>query len=149
MRRPIHISEQPSERRRLKAQSAEFFVQFIKFGLVGISNTLLGYAIYCCCIYVGVHYLIANLVGFVLSVLNAFIWSNAYVFKDEKRRRNWALSLIKTYISYSVTGLFLNSALLFGLVSCIHICDYVAQLICLSISVPLNFILNKYWAFRS
>ena len=40
-------------------------VQFIKFGMVGVSNTVVSLATYYLFTFFGVHYLIANALGFV------------------------------------------------------------------------------------
>ena len=61
-------------------EKVEGLSQFIKFGLVGLSNTAISYFTYALCIYIGLHYFIANALGFVLSVLNSFYWNNKYVF---------------------------------------------------------------------
>ena len=69
-----------------------------------------------------------------------------FVIEKEKKRSFWKV-LVKTYISYSFTGLFLNSILLVFWVKICHISELVAPIINLLVSVPLNFIINKYWAF--
>ena len=56
--------------------------------------------------------------------------------------------MIKTYISYSFTGLFLSSILLVLWVQVLGISEFIAPIINLLISVPLNFIINKFWAFK-
>lgn len=134
----------------------ETFMQFIKFGIVGLSNTGISYLIYAGSLIWFRHlnmfsesdYLIAQFVAFVLSVLWSFYWNNKMVFviEKEKKRPFWKV-LVKTYISYSFTGLFLNSILLVFWVKICHISELVAPIINLLVSVPLNFVINKYWAF--
>lgn len=125
------------------------FFQFIKFGIVGASNTLLGYVVFCACIYIGLHHQLSNFIGFSLSVLNAFYWNNRYVFVlDEKEQRNWFCSLVKTYAVYSTTGIFLNGTILWFLVDKCACNTYVSMLTCLMVTIPINFLLNKYWAFK-
>ncbi len=124
--------------------------QFIKFGIVGLSNTALSYIIYAALVYVGLYYITASVIAFVLSVLNSFFWNNKYVFKpgdDQQRRGIWG-ALIKTYISYSFTGLVLSNILLYFFVDILHISEYIAPLIGLVITIPVNFVLNKKWAFK-
>ena len=71
------------------------------------------------------------------------------VFKaEEGKERSLGKALIKTYISYSFTGLFLNSILLMLWVQVFHISEYIAPVINLLVSVPVNFLINKFWAFR-
>ena len=128
----------------------EGIYQFLKFGLVGISNTLIAYVTYSLCIYIGIHYLIANAIGFFISVLNAYYWSDRFVFKKrEGEARNALWTLAKTYIAYGSTGLFLASILLYFYVDKLHISEYVAQLLVLMITIPLNFIINKFWSFKT
>ena len=132
-------------------------VQFIKFGIVGLSNTLLSYLLYVSVLKFLIrfdilhqyHYLLAQLLAFVLSVLWSFYWNNKTVFKleEDKTRSVWK-SLIKTYISYSLTGLWLNSVLLLLWIEICGISEYIAPVINLIFSIPLNFLINKYWAFK-
>jgi putative flippase GtrA len=125
--------------------------QFIKFGVVGFSNTAIAYIIYSGLYYLGLHYIIANTIAFILSVLNSFYWNNKYVFKsgdDQKKSAFWP-ALLKTYISYAFTGLVLSSGLLYVFIKIMRISAYIAPLLGLVITVPLNFVLNKKWAFKA
>ena len=72
-------------------------LQFVKFGIVGLSNTLIAYAVYAACVWLGCHYLVANGLGFVVGVLNAYYWSDRYVFKKgEGETRSALWTLVKT-----------------------------------------------------
>jgi len=136
----------------------ENLMQFVKFGIVGVSNTVISYVLYAVTL-LGlqkagwlpkVDYLVAQVVAFVLSVLWSFYWNNKYVFTmEEGQSRNMWHALAKTYVSYSFTGLFLNSILLFLWVDILGISEFIAPIINLLISVPINFIINKFWAFKS
>ena len=133
------------------------FMQFVKFGIVGVSNTVISYVLYALSLLafqkLGIlpraDYLVAQVIAFVLSVLWSFYWNNKMVFvlKEGEKRSLWK-ALIKTYISYSFTGLFLNSILLILWVQVCHMSEFIAPIINLLISVPLNFLINKFWAFR-
>ncbi len=119
--------------------------QFFKFGLVGISNTLIGLACYYVLVYFGVHYIIANTVGFIIGVLNSYYWNNRYVFIDRKGSQLGAV--FKMYIAYGATFL-LGTLLLFIMVDILCISKMIAPIINLVITIPLNFILNKCWAMK-
>lgn len=124
--------------------------QFLRFCIVGLSNTLIGYVVYSLCVFLGMHYLLANLVGFLVSVVNAFYWSNTYVFaKGNGEYRNLYWSFIKTILAYASTGIVLNSILLWLLIDQWHISEYLAPLLILMVTVPTNFIMNKYWSFKT
>jgi len=122
------------------------FNQFLKFGIVGVSNTLVGLIVYYVLIYFNIHYIVANTMGFIVSVFNAYYWNDRYVFKKQ-RNRSTVDVLIKVYIAYGMTFI-LNTALLFIMVSHFNISKYIAPVINLVIITPINFLLNKYWAFK-
>ncbi len=127
---------------------AEKIKQFIKFGIVGISNTLISYTVYVVLVMINVNYLIASIMGFVISVLNSYYWNNKYVFKArDEEQREWWKALLKTFISYAGTGLLLSNILLVVWIESVGIPEIVAPIINLLITVPLNFFINKFWTF--
>lgn len=144
--------------REINGSAEETVIQFIKFGLVGVSNTLISYVLYVISLLLlqripaleAINYIFAQIVAFVLSVLWSFYWNNRLVFKQEEGQHRTIIgTLLKTYVSYSFTGLFLNSILLILWVQFLGISEFVAPIINLLISVPLNFIINKFWAFKA
>lgn len=124
-------------------------VQFLKFSLVGVSNTIISYAIYAGCIFIGLHYVLANVIAFLISVLNSYYWNNRYVFKEEGDSRTWWKTLFKTYLSYAFTGLVLTNVLSFVWIDVFDISAYLAPVLNLFICTPINYVLNKYWAYKS
>ncbi len=120
--------------------------QFIQFGIVGISNTLISLSIYYLFILINMKwYLIGNTVGFIISVANSYYWNNKYVFKAAKR--NHIKALLRTYLSYGVTFL-LGTVLLYIMIEILGIPAAIAPILNLCITVPPNFLLNKFWAFK-
>lgn len=119
--------------------------QFIKFGIVGLSNTLISLAIYYVLIYFKINYIIANTIAFIISVLNSYYWNSKFVFKksDEGNLK----PLIKTFMSYGTTFI-LSTILLFVMVDYLNISEIIAPILNLIITIPLNFLLNKFWAFK-
>ena len=126
------------------------WLQFIKFGLVGVSNTLISLGVYWLCYYgLGWHYQLSNVISFVVSVSNAYFWNSRYVFKSGVNYtvRQHVKAYFKAFVSYGSTFL-LSTALLTLWVEGCGISAGIAPLINLLITIPLNFVLNKYWAFR-
>ncbi|MBD5487693.1 MAG: GtrA family protein [Lachnospiraceae bacterium] len=144
-------------KRNLADEVYDSFMQFVKFGIVGVSNTAISYIVYLVSllsfrklgILLNNGYLVAQVIAFVLSVLWSFFWNSRLVFTlKEGEERSVIRTLIKTFVSYSFTGLFLNSVLLILWVRVMHISELIAPIINLLVSVPLNFVINKFWAFR-
>lgn len=130
-------------------------IQFIKFGIVGVSSTVISYVLNILVLkllqpyHLPWDYVAGNVVAFVLSVLWSFYWNNKYVFvAGEGKRRSLWRALLKTYASYAFTGIVLSNVLSYVWINVLGISKYVAPLINLVISVPLNFMLNRLWAFK-
>ena len=155
-------------------------LQFIKFCIVGLSNTIICEGIYVVLLFFGVHYLAANIIGNVISILNAYYWSNKYVFKaEEGEQRVWWKVLLKTYATYGFSMVLSAGLLVFWLelvkleqymgpvlsllgnlgilevlgnvgivVEAKILSEILAAAINLIITIPLNYVINKYWAFR-
>jgi putative flippase GtrA len=141
--------------------------------LVGFVNTIVSYSIYSALVYLGFHYLVGSIAGFVISVFTSFLLNSKFVFKEVKNeeKRVWWKVLIKSYISYGFTGLVINNLLLILLISVIDISQYIsfeadvlvkagiiienselakylAPILILVVTIPLNFIMNKFWAYK-
>lgn len=134
---------------QMTREREETLRQFIKFGVVGVSNTLISYITYVVCLAAGMHYVVGSVLGFIISVINSFYWNSRYVFiQEEKDFFSIVKAFVKMVLSYSFTGLILNNILLIMLVEWLRVPEIIAPLVVLLVTIPLNFILNKLWAFR-
>lgn len=149
------------------------FGQFIRFGLVGVSNTLVSYVAYALTFKLTDNYFLANVLSWLISVLNAYLWQNLFVFREDTgaQKRIWWKVLVKTYLAYAFTGLFLNNVLLWLWVDVIDIsrfaagfiafladyglkmsgrefAGYVGPFLNMVFVIPINFVMNKFWAYR-
>lgn len=159
--------------RFLNNHKSETLTQFIKFGIVGVSNTLISYAIEMLCFYIlfsntefyalwealsiinlsvnadTARIWVASFLGFVVSVTNSYYWNSKHVFSDgEKKTISKHIKLYcKTFVCYALTGLVL-SPWLKTIITGHGIQYWEASLLVLIITVPINFVMNKFWAFR-
>lgn len=137
-------------------QYRKMLIQFIKFGIIGVSNTLVSYGVYAASLLlfekmgwiIPGDYLIAQFIGFVISVYWSFYWNRKFVFKIEETKLGWLKVLLKTYVSYAFTGLFLNSVLSYLWVEIFQVSKWIAPLLNIVINVPINFLVNKFWAYK-
>ena len=74
----------------LTEEAKDGFLQFVKFGLVGVTNTVISYLINVVVLLllksydVSWDFAAANIVAFILSVLWSFMLNSTFVFKIEK-----------------------------------------------------------------
>lgn len=132
-------------KKELTEEQWSAFMQFVKFCIVGLSNTAISLIVYYIFVLINPElYIIGNAVGFIVSVLNSYFWNSKVVFKKEDEK---VKTIVKTFVAYS-TNLIIGSALLYLFVDILSISEFVAPLLNLLITIPLNFILNKFWVMK-
>lgn len=124
-------------------------IQFLKFSIVGLSNTIVSYLVYAALLFFGVNYIVANVVSYFAGVINSFYWNNKFVFDNERSDLSSLISSFsKLLASSAFTGLIINNILLYFWVSVLGISSILGPLLNLFVTYPLNYILSKYWAFK-
>jgi len=122
-----------------------WLVQFINFGIVGVSNMLVAYLAYFILVYLNVHPQIANIFSVLISSLNAYLWNKLWVFKHTSTKK--VAAPLKFFIVYG--GNFLLGVLLLHLyIDVWHLSKYIAPVISMPVTIPLNYVLNKFWVFK-
>ena len=121
------------------------FMQFVQFCLVGVLNTAVNLAVYYVFVLINKDlYIVGNIAGFVISVMNSYFLNSKFVFKKQDEK---AKTIIKTYLAYG-TNLIIGTGLLYLFVDILHISELVAPLLNLIVTIPLNYVLNKFWVMR-
>ena len=117
---------------------------------MGVSNTLVSWICYYLILWIDDNlYMLGSLVGTVVSIANAFFWNDRFVFKGaEHDWRSRLRRLGKTYVSYGGTSL-LSMLLLWVEVQFFNVGKVIAPIVNLLITIPLNFLINKFWTFRN
>ncbi|HIS99472.1 MAG TPA: GtrA family protein [Candidatus Faecaligallichristensenella faecipullorum] len=123
--------------------------QFVKFGLVGLSNTAVSMACYYIFLWIDPSlYMVGSIVGTIVSIANAFFWNDRFVFTGTESGWKSKLGRLgKTYISYGGTSI-LSNVLLWIEVSFFGVGKVIAPIVNLIITIPLNFVINKFWTFK-
>jgi putative flippase GtrA len=120
-------------------------VQFVKFGVVGVSNTLLAFTIYTVLLKVfGVWYLAASAIGFVLGAVNGFLLNRRWTFAGHVGD---ALTPVRWGIVQGC-GLGLNLGLLYLFVDDAGIEKLLSQAFATGIVTVITFLVNRAWTFR-
>lgn len=145
--RILHIS---ASEKTLKS-----LTQFVEFGLVGVTNSLISYGVNVAVLallrpyHVSWDYVVANIVAFLISVLWSYYWNSRFVFPEgEGQQRSTGQTLLKTYIAYAFTGIILTNLLSYLWVDVVGISRFLSPLINIVICMPVNYLINKHWAFK-
>ena len=121
-------------------------VQFIKFGIVGVSNTLLT-AISIWFLLKEFHcsdYL-SNFTGYIIGLLNSFIWNRKWTFESKTKV---SVTIFKFIVTFVISYLF-QLGNLYLLLHFTLIDPYYCQILSIGVYTLINFILNKYYTFKN
>lgn len=121
------------------------FFQFVKFGLVGAINTAVSYLIYYFLVVLHFHYIFSTIIGYIGSLIVGYFLSRVWVFKAYTVNVN--KSIFKFCAIYG-SSLLLNLCCMYCLVDILKISQIIAPFFSLCVTIPYNFILSKYWAFK-
>jgi putative flippase GtrA len=150
------LSEMPEERPergkaptslagRARRLRAPLLIQLLKFGIVGVSNTLLTFAVYTFLLKVlGVWYLAASAIGFIIGATNGFLLNRRWTFRghvgDAFTPVRWGI--------VQGCGLGVNLGLLYVFVHDAGLDKLLAQAFATAVVTVTTFFANRAWTFR-
>jgi putative flippase GtrA len=119
--------------------------QFVKFGIVGVSNTLLTFAVYTLLLKIfGVWYLAASAIGFAVGAVNGFLLNRRWTFREHVGD---ALTPVRWFLVQG-GGLLVNLGLVYLFVEHAGLDKLLGQACATAIVVVLTFFANRAWTFR-
>lgn len=151
-------------------QKGEGIIQFIKFGLVGVTNTAVDWIVY----YIVAGYIITAVsakptvkaISFLVAVLNSYLWNTIWTFKKEYNQsvkssdssakgkiffKFFIVSLVGWGVNYIVFRYFLNNFTfndLEVLGKTISAQDLYPLVAASAAAVIWNFFANKLWTYK-
>ena len=121
------------------------YQQEIRFVFVGVINTIVGYGSYALFVYLGVYYLLANVLSYIVGTTNSYLWNKFFTFKSKKKSMTEVLRFVLVY----VVSLLVNMELLRILVDSLHINKIIAGLPTLFVTTLISYFGHKFFSFRS
>ena len=119
------------------------FIEFLKYNLVGIANTLVGFSIVFSLMFFGVHAVESNMIGYAIGAVLSFYLNSRYTFKA-----NFSRVLALKFFAVLGVSYLLNFLVLKWLLS-IEVDPYVAQLFSAVVYTFSSFVFMKVFVFKS
>jgi len=119
--------------------------KLLKFGLVGVVNTLISIGCYILFVKLGMHYIVANIISYLIGLVNSYYWNKKWVFKNKENH----LSVFAKFVIVNLVVLSFNTLCLFLFVHKWGFNQYLSQIVATALGMGINFILNKKWTFES
>lgn len=118
--------------------------KFIKFGLVGVLNTVITIVVFNILRFADINIVVANTTGYICGMVNSYLWNNRWVFKSNSKD----VSTVAKFIVVNAITMLINNCILILLVQNIGINEVIAQCGALVLTTVINFIGSKLWIFK-
>jgi putative flippase GtrA len=119
--------------------------QFARFCAVGASGYAVNLAVYAALLGVGLHYLAAAAIAFLVAAASNYLWNRTWTFRtsDAPVLGQGARALVVSALSLGTNQLFL---FMFVAAGAGHL---AAQAVAIVLATPFSFAANKLWAFAA
>ncbi|ACV64800.1 GtrA family protein [Desulfofarcimen acetoxidans DSM 771] len=120
-------------------------LQFIKFSIVGVINTIISFILYYILISININYLISSILSYSIGMINSFLLNKYWVFiKKSTTHKHYFIK----FIIVNIFTLSINSMLLYIFVSKFNINLLLSQFFVTLLVLMINFWGNKFWTFN-
>lgn len=125
--------------------------QVVRFGAVGILNSIVGLACIWAAMMLGVLPLPANALGFGIGLTISFVLNRAWTFRDAvgaERPRRWTETAPQFLVAFAVGWAF-NAAAVWTAISTTTVSPYVAQILGVLVYSVAFFFMCRMWVFAA
>lgn len=125
----------------------EIVKQAIKYGIVGVVNTLITAAvIWVMMKNLGFPDIVSNITGYAVGLLNSFVWNKQWTFRSTSA--GWRNSAIRFGVVFGICY-SLQLGVLMYLNKVLDVDPYYNQLLAMAFYTVINFLMNKFYTFKA
>lgn len=126
---------------RLRSGESE---RFVKFAIVGSSNTVVSLVVYACLLWLEVPYVAATVLAVTVGTVNGYFLNRFWTFRDSGAR---GIATASRYVATQTAGLALNVAVLAALVEIAGVDELAAQAVAVPAALLVTYGVNRRWTF--
>ncbi len=119
--------------------------KFIRYLIVGVINTIIGYGVIFILMTIHVMPEIANIIGYMIGIIVSYILNKLYTFKTKNKSKKEFL----TFILCMICSYMINLIILIILYRYCGIDKYIATIIAGIFYTLSGYIFSKYFAFKT
>ena len=94
------------------------------------------------------HYLVATVLSWALTVVFAYWTNRTFVFKSKNKDVKALFEEFISFIGARVATELLEVALMFLMVDCAHLNEFISKFVCQVLVIVANYFLSKLWIFK-
>ncbi|MGR5485306.1 GtrA family protein [Vibrio alfacsensis] len=118
-------------------------MKVVKFGSVGILNTVFSYLLFCVLIYLDVFYLVASTLSFLAGTLFSYLMNSKYTFLAYANARSFVKFLV-----IMLASLVVSLLLLYVFKNLVGVHALIAQVLVVLVRFPIVYLLMKHVVFN-
>ncbi len=122
-----------------------FLHKGVRFLFVGGLNTLVGLGSYALLVYLGVYFLLANLISFALGVCHSFLWNKFFTFRSKERSLS---ELLRFTVVYGLSFVVSNFALYLMVIE-LRLNTYLSGIINVLIITCISWFGHNFFSFKN
>lgn len=125
------------------------FAELIKYGLFGVITTAINLLLFALFKELGMHYLWANTVSYIIAVIINFVFNQRYVFEQTAKRgsKNYWIQFVK-FVVLRIVSLGVDNGLFYVLVTIFGWPVYPSRIGLSIVIILVTYIINKIFIFR-
>lgn len=116
----------------------------LRFGFVGVLNTIVGYGSYYIFIRLNIYYILASVASQIIGMTHSYIWNKFFTFKSNKKSVKEAIK----FTCVALSTYFINLLLLMMFVEVYYMEKALAGFISMIIVTILSFLGHKFISFN-
>lgn len=121
----------------------------ISYLIFGALTTVVDLIVYQAALWLGIHYLIAQGIAWVVAVAFAFITNKLFVFESKTTDKSVVLKELFSFVSARIVSGIISALMLVFLVEVCALSEMIAKLITQIFVVIANYVFSKLFVFRN
>ncbi|WP_042205089.1 GtrA family protein [Paenibacillus durus] len=125
------------------------FLQFVKFNIVGLLNTLVDMAVFALLNSLGLFYVVAQVISYAAGTANSFILNSKITFKDRQRSKEEGFDhrQLLRFIALNLFVLCISLLLMSVLIGRLRLQELSSKVLVTFVTVIINFFGSRKWVF--
>jgi len=131
------------------ARNKALHKQFIKFGIVGVANTVIDWTVYFILSrfvpFFASNLVYAKAISFLFGVTNSYYWNRKWTF----RSLNNSLSIFIPFFMLNVVSIIINTGVMFVALTYLSLPEIIALGSATAVTLLWNFVGSKLFVFKA
>lgn len=124
-------------------------IELIKYGFYGGLTTAINLILFFVFTQLGIQYIIANTVSYIIAVILNYFLNQLFVFKTSKKEKKEQRKEFISFFIVRIGSLFLDNILFYVVVDILNVNLYIGRIALSLFIILVTFVINKKLVFKN